>query len=169
MKTKPNPFISSLHTPTCGPFRVLTPVLAMVVALTSAAHAVDGTWAVDALGNWNDATKWSSNPVVPGGAGSTVGLTFDITGARTVTIDTTSATVGTLNIGDPAASPSVYTLGANGGASLILDNSGTGAQINHLSTGAADTITAPVSLLDNLAISNAATTAFSISGAIAST
>src|SRR6187402_3878896 len=63
-------------------------------------HAADGTWVGTANGNWSVASNWSSNPTVPGGTGSTVGLTLDIAATRTVTIDTTSRTVGTLNIGD---------------------------------------------------------------------
>ncbi|MEO5715477.1 MAG: autotransporter-associated beta strand repeat-containing protein [Luteolibacter sp.] len=166
MKTKPNPFISSLRNPISTSFRVAPSILAIAAALTSAAYAVDGTWAVDAAGNWNDAANWSSNPTVPGGAGSTVGLTADITGNRTVTINTTSATVGTLNIADPTTSFFAYTLAASGGASLILDNSGTGAQINHLSTGAVDIISAPILLNDNLTISNAGANGMTLSGAI---
>ena len=46
---------------------------------------------------------------------------------------------------------------------MILDNNGLGAQINHLSTGVADIISAPVSLNDNLSISNAGTTGLTLS------
>ncbi|HEY9250832.1 MAG TPA: hypothetical protein VIO38_16945, partial [Rariglobus sp.] len=63
----------------------------------SAANAATGTWNKDLAGNWSDSTKWlSSTPA--DGAGFTANLTFNITGARTVTMDT-SHTLGTLNIG----------------------------------------------------------------------
>lgn len=132
---------------------------------TSELLATDATWTSNSSGTWSTATRWSSNPTVPGGAGSTIGLTFDITLGRTITIDTTSRTVGTLNIGD-ANTSSFYTLAASGGASLIMDNNAAGAQINHTSTGAADIISAPVSLQDHLAVSNTSANLFTISGAV---
>ena len=141
----------------------------LVFMAAPSARATDGNWAVDALGNWNTPTNWSSNPTVPGGAGSTVGLTFNITAARAVTIDTTSATVGILNIGDPTATVFAYTLAASGGASLIMDNSGAGAQINHASTGGADIVSAPISLNDNLTVANASASAMALSGGVTST
>ncbi|WFB35943.1 autotransporter-associated beta strand repeat-containing protein [Kiritimatiellota bacterium B12222] len=93
----------------------------------------NGTWVVDANGNWSDSTNWSSDPAVPGGAGSIIDLTADISGNRTITVDDTDRTVGILNIGDPNASHT-YTLKGSGGASLIFDNNGSGAQINMPST-----------------------------------
>src|SRR5262245_32610862 len=74
-------------------------------------NAASGNWTNNAASIWSAATNWSSNPTVPGTtAGDTVGLTFDITAARTVTIDTTSRTVGVLNIGDPTSGYFAYTL-----------------------------------------------------------
>lgn len=35
---------------------------------------VDGSWEFSGSGDWSDATKWSSDPAIPGGAGSTVSL-----------------------------------------------------------------------------------------------
>ena len=148
---------------------VSSALLAFALTPPPSLYAVDGSWAVNAAGNWNTASNWSSSPTVPGGAGSTINLNFDITAARTVTIDTTSATVGILNIGDPTTTFFAYTLAASGGASLIMDNSGAGAQINHTSTGVADIISAPISLNDNLTVSNASGSALTLSGGITST
>ncbi len=129
---------------------------ALLSLSTPSAFAASGNWNTDAAGNWSDATKWSSNPTVPGTtAGDTVGLTFNLTAARIVTIDTTSRTVGTLNIGDPTTGFFGYTLAASGGASLTFDNSGSGASlVQPVSGGAADTISTPISLNDNLTINN---------------
>jgi autotransporter-associated beta strand protein len=153
--------------------------IALCVALAAvpfsglSALATDGTWNTDASGNWSTAADWSSNPTVPGGAGSNVGLTFNITASRTITIDTTSRTVGTLTIGDTNTTNS-YTLAASGGASLIMDNSGSGAAINQISTSKGDTISAPISMADvntttALTISNASTNNLTLSGGITST
>ena len=147
--------------------RILAIAATAFLAVQSA-QALDGAWTAQA-GLWNTGSNWSTTPTVPGGAGSTIGLTNDITAARIVTIDTTSATVGTLNIGDPTTAFFSYTLAASGGASLIMNNSGIGAQINQSSTSNGDTISASISIADTagLTIANAAAAkALTISGAI---
>jgi fibronectin-binding autotransporter adhesin len=121
--------------------------------------AASGDWSNNAASVWSAATNWSSNPTVPGTtAGDTVGLTFDITANRTVTIDTTPRTVGTLNIGDPTADFFAYTLAASGGANLTFNNNGSGAFLAKLIDNTAlDVISAPIVLADNLTIETAAT------------
>ena len=128
--------------------------LAAITLIAGSAKAASGNWNVDALGNWSAATNWSSNPSVPGtSAGDTVGLNINITAARTVTIDTTSRTVGILNIGDPTSSYFAYTLAASGGATLTFNNIGSGAQINKTGPStAADAISAPIVLSENLTV-----------------
>ena len=106
----------------------LSAAMALAVGMSSA-YAVNGSWNVDASGNWNDAANWTSNPTVPGGAGSVVGLTYDITTGRVITINTTPAVVGVLNIGD-ASGTSLYTLASSGGAYLEMNNNGVQAEIN---------------------------------------
>jgi fibronectin-binding autotransporter adhesin len=129
----------------------------LLAALNS--NAASGDWSNDAASVWSAATNWSSNPTVPGtAAGDTVGLTFDISGNRTVTIDTTPRTVGTLNIGDPAAGFFAYTLAASGGANLTFNNNGLGALLTKATAdnAALDLISAPIALADNLTIDSAA-------------
>ena len=62
-------------------------------------------------------------------------LVFVGTGAgpKTVTLNTTSRTVGTLNFGDSGPVYLGHTLAASGGASLILDNTLANARINEIS------------------------------------
>jgi autotransporter-associated beta strand protein len=124
---------------------------------------IDGTWNVDAAGNWSVAGNWFTNPVnqIPGVEGSTVGLNNNITGARTITINDTSRTVGTLNIGD-SDNTHYFTLAASGGAGLVVNNNGSGATITTTTTLATvttvrDTISAPITLADNLTASVAGT------------
>lgn len=120
----------------------------------------DGATAASLL--WSTAGSWSSNPTVPGTvAGDVINFTNDITAARTITIDTTSRTVGALTIGD-FNNTHFFTLAASGGAGLIMDNGGSGATITSTTTlatltTARDTISAPITLADNLAVSVAGT------------
>lgn len=123
-------------------------------------NAASGDWSNDAASVWSAATNWSSNPTVPGTtAGDTVGLTFDISANRTVTIDTTPRTVGTLNIGDPTGGYFIYTLAASGGANLTFDNNGSGALLSKTTAAntALDLISSPIVLADNLTIDTAVT------------
>lgn len=121
-------------------------------ALPSTAQ-IDGAWITNDDGNWSDASNWSSDPLVPGGAGSTIDIDAAITANRTVTLDNTDRTVGILNIG--STDWRRYTLESSGGASLIFDNGGSNAQINFLASGDSNTITAPLVLNSNLLVNNA--------------
>jgi autotransporter-associated beta strand protein len=120
-------------------------------------YAASSSWNTDAAGNWSDAAKWSGG--VPSAAGDTASLTFNISAARTVTIDTTSQTIGTLNLGDSDAGYFVFTLAASGGAKLTFDNSGAGALLFKPTAAntALDLISSPLVLADNLTIDTAVT------------
>src|SRR5713226_6796767 len=100
-------------------FRLAAPPmvwLAKAVVLWAAAFALlAAPSAFAASGNWNVTTKWSPAAVPGTAAGDVVGLTFDITAARIVTLNV-AATVGTLNIGDPTTGFFAYTLS---GASIL--------------------------------------------------
>ncbi len=130
-------------------------------------RAASGTWNADASGNWSTPGNWTPMAVPGTGAGDTVGLTFNITAARTVTLDTTSRTVGTLKIGDSGSSYFAYTLTNSGGAGLTFNNSGNGASLVQTNTTAADVIALPITLADNLSITNNST--LTLSGAIGGT
>jgi autotransporter-associated beta strand protein len=137
------------------PLLALCGVILLSGALSS--RAASGNWNVNADGNWSTAANWSP-AVVPGtAAGDVVGLTYNITAARTVTIDTTSRTVGTLGIGDSGSPFYAYTLAASGGAGLTFNNSGSTANLVQTTTTAADSISAPLTLAADLSISNSST------------
>ena len=91
----------------------------MVVLFTAAgARAVSGTWIADADGNWSDTNKWSGG-IVADGAGNTADFsTLDITGNRTVTLDT-ARTIGIIQFKDLSGSAN-WTL--SGSFTLMLDN-----------------------------------------------
>jgi len=147
-------------------------MLMAVLCGVGVASAADGGWNADVAGNWSDPTKWTGG--IPAAAGDAASLTFDLSANRTVTIDTTSRTIGTLNIGDPASGYFAYTLAASGGATLTFDNNGGGALLAKPTADntVLDVISAPIVLADNLTIDTAVTgtgnsgDALRISGAI---
>ena len=116
-------------------------------------------------GNWSTG-PW--NPVaVPGiTAGDVVNLQLNITAARTITIDTTSRSVGDLNIGDPTAPLFGYTLAASGGAVLNLDGTGSAAATVDFTANIANAISAPMTLVDNGIFRSNVATAQALSGII---
>ena len=147
---------------------VLSLLAATAVLVQPVAHASSGNWNTDAAGNWSTAGNWSP-AVVPGTvAGDVVGLNVNLASAnRTVTIDTTSRTNGTLTIGDPTTPFYTYTLASSGGANLTFNNGGNAAnlvQTNNTSTS--DTISAPLVLADNLSVTNNSGSTLTLSGVI---
>lgn len=128
-------------------------VLASAAALALAsmpAYGANANWNIDNAGNWSVAGNWSPATVPGTVAGDVVGLTNNITNNRIVTIDTTSRTVGTLNIGD-SNNTHAFTLASSGGATLTFDNSAGGASIVE-SGSVADVVSAGIILNDNLAL-----------------
>ena len=144
-----------------SPFTQLCRVPALLAAVfvlnQPAARAAGGNWNTDATGNWSGIGNWNPSGAPGTAAGDVVGLTNNLTAARTVTIDTTSRTVGTLLIGDPTATCFAFTLAASGGAGLTFNNNGATAGLVQTNTTASDSISAPLTLADNLGITNTST------------
>lgn len=141
--------------------------MALVLLARPAAFAGNGNWNLDNAGSWSLGSNWSPSGVPGTAAGDVVSLTNNLTAARTVTIDTTSRTNGTLIIGDPTATCYAFTLAASGGASLTFNNNGATAGLVQTNTTASDTISSPLTLVDNLGVTNTSTLTLSgiISGA----
>src|SRR5437879_2181480 len=79
-------------------------VLAGVIGSSTPAQAASGTWTNTAGGIWSTATNWSSSIIADGATFTASFNTLDLTASnRTVTIDTTSRTIGTITIGDTSA------------------------------------------------------------------
>ena len=128
-----------------------------------ATRAANGSWNVDASGNWTTASNWSGSVIAGNNAGDVADLTFNITAARTVTVDGSNKIIGVLNVGDPNNTHS-YTLG--GGTAVYFNNGSSDAQINQLSTSKGDTINAPLGIIGNgnLRISNASSNTLTVGG-----
>ena len=136
-------------------------VLALLCCLTGRpSFAASGTWN-NGTGNWSDTTKWSGGTVADG-AGFTGNITNNINSAAIITINTTSRTLGILNIGDTNDNNS-YTITSSGGATFTFDNNAANAQLNQLSGSNGDTISVSLLLKSSLDISNADNSLLTIS------
>ena len=118
----------------------------------------DGTWAVDNSGVWSNSANWTGGVIADGG-GKADFSTVNITANRTVTIDTTSRTIGDMEIGDTDNSNN-WNVNASGGASLIFDNTAmsANAKLNETAGGKNVNINAPVLLNSSLDITNGSST-----------
>jgi autotransporter-associated beta strand protein len=112
--------------------------------LVAPALAIDSSWNADASGNWSDAAKWTAG--VPNAIDDIARLTYNITAARTITIDGTARTVGSLYLSDDNCG---YTLG---GVGLNMNVSSGSALIQSSGTGTTQTISAPVALYDPVTV-----------------
>ena len=90
--------------------------------------------------------------------GATANLTNDIAANATVTIDTTSRTLGVLNIGDTNGTHR-FTVTSSGGGTLTFDNSLSNAQLNITSSSgsAGAALSGPLLMAGSLDLSNAST------------
>lgn len=86
------------------------------ISLTSALSAQDGTWNVDADGSWDTDTNWLGSAIADG-SGNTASFTNDISGTRTITLDS-DRSIGGLIFSDNGASGSAWIL--SGGNTLTL-------------------------------------------------
>ncbi len=133
-----------------SPKRLASVVLAYLLAASSAS-ALTGNWNIDNnTSGWGNSANWLAG-VIPNGVDDEATFTFDITAARTVTLDG-SRTLGSLTVGDPTGGQA-YTLSANGqGGQLIFDKSVGDAQLTIAAAagGAANAFNVPLVLNDSL-------------------
>jgi fibronectin-binding autotransporter adhesin len=126
----------------------LVALVAACLALTAPALAADGTWNVDANGNWSTNSNWVGN-TIPGtttGTTSTDTAWFSrlLTGGRTVTVDS-NRNIKNITFDDVNSSTFGYTLS---GGSLLLTSGGTIAATGSLGAHT-DTISSPMTILGN--------------------
>ena len=143
--------------------------LATVISIPTL-YAAGGAWNVDAAGNWSTTTNWTPAAVPGTAAGDVVDLLFNITAARIITIDTTSRTVGDLNIGDPTATLFGYTLASSAGTVVLnLDGTGAADATVDFRSNIGNTISAPLTLIDNAIFRSNVAAVQTLSGVIAGT
>ncbi len=121
------------------------------------------TWTSASAGTkqWNTAGNWAS-VTVPNAAAVTERVNNDISGDQTLQLASTT-TLGSLYLGD-SNSTHAFTLAASGG-SVVFNNSGLNANLSKTS-GGNDIISAPVSLVDHLVLTQSASATLAFSGGI---
>jgi autotransporter-associated beta strand protein len=121
------------------------------------------TWTSTTAGTkqWNTAGNWASG-TVPNAAGISTRVNNDISGAQTIQLAGVT-TLGSIDLGD-SNSTHAFTLSANSG-SMVFNNSGIDANLNKTS-GGNDIISAPVSLVDRLVVTQSASGTLAFSGGI---
>jgi autotransporter-associated beta strand protein len=147
-------------------------VAAVVYVGAAPAAAATYTWSSNNNGNWSDtsATGWNTSGgtnFYPSLAGDVANLSFNIaTANKTVTIDVSGVTVGSLTLQDITTPDRSWILAASGGNNLTL-NSGSTANATITSAGVNNAISAPLVLASNVLVTT--TTALSMSGGISGT
>lgn len=123
------------------------------IFITCSLHAQDGTWNVDADGNWNDAVNWLGS-ITADGPGSSALFTFDITDNRTVTLGE-DRTIGNITFTDATSSNNLAISGVN-----ILTLAGTTPSVNVTQAGRTLTIASEIAGTSGLTKSGAGILAF---------
>lgn len=93
-------------------------IATFIVVTAISASATDGKWNADAADNWGTASRWTNSQIADG-VGSVADISFNITAARTVTLNG-SRTVGRLRFEDATTSSHDWTLGVANNAVLTL-------------------------------------------------
>jgi autotransporter-associated beta strand protein len=91
-----------------------------------------GTWSADASANWSDTNRWLGNAVANGASYTANFSTINISGNRTITVDT-ARTIGALKFGDISGAQS-WTLTNAPGINLTLDTTNGQPTINVTNT-----------------------------------
>ncbi|MFL6537420.1 MAG: autotransporter-associated beta strand repeat-containing protein, partial [Chthoniobacterales bacterium] len=124
--------------------------------------AVDAQWGNDASGNWSVSSNWTNN-ISPNSVGAQANFLGLINQARTVTVDG-AFTTGTMTF-DNANS---YTIAGDGFSSHGITLSNNGAAVINVLNGS-HTITAPMTLANDLNIVTSSGTSMTLGGAIGET
>jgi fibronectin-binding autotransporter adhesin len=127
-------------------------LLATQFAITAPSAMAQSNWNVNAAGSWNTVASWSAG--VPNAVGASANFNFDLTAARTITVDGTK-TLGALTFGDPTTAFFAYTIAAGTPTNqgLVFDQTGSAdalITVNPTTSTAINTISAGVQLNDNL-------------------
>lgn len=123
---------------------LIQPALAVMTSLAVVQNlgAADGKWNADASDNWSTASRWTNSQVADG-INSTASFSYNITAARTVTLNS-SRTIGNLLFEDITTSSHDWTLaGANtltlqvssGQPNLTVNTNGRAATISAILAG----------------------------------
>lgn len=100
--------------------------LLAALAFKAGVHAqTNGTWNVDANGNWSAAASWSGSNIA-NGADATASFRFNITGTRTITLDTAARTIGSLIFEDATTASNDWVLSSSAASNVLTLDVSTG-------------------------------------------
>ena len=117
---------------------------------------------------WDANANWTNTPAYPNATGIVANVAADIAANQTINVDR-AIILGWLNLGDANAS-STYTIAPNGGSLTFYNGTNNVAGLVQQSTSAGDTITAPMTISNNLVVVNNSTAhTFTLSGTISGT
>ncbi|MES2924678.1 MAG: hypothetical protein V4819_24205 [Verrucomicrobiota bacterium] len=153
-------------------FSAVSSSLLALGATQPQARAASGDWTATtgSPASWGTATNWSTDPTVPGSAaGDVINISSNITGAYTINLDGIR-TMGTLLVGD-ADSTHGFTLATGTGGVLTLDGTGATTALVRFgvagsTAGISNTISAPITLVDNARFYTTLTAAQNLNGNI---
>ena len=109
--------------------------------------------------SWNVDANWINAAAFPNNTQALAVINSAITANQTINLNQ-AVTVGSLSLG---ATSGAFTVAANGGA-LIFDNTPAAATLIELSASPGDVISAPVTVVGSLLITNTSANPFSLSG-----
>lgn len=138
-----SPLLTKLRQYGKGPVTAL--LLVCFSAWTVKSGAADGSWNVDANGNWTAPGNWLGG-IIPNGVGDVASFTNDLSAARTITLNA-PITLGGFRLGD-ALGGSIFTFA--GGSAMTFNNGASSAFFNKFG-GATDVWQAPLILAGDLA------------------
>lgn len=142
-------------------------IIAFYLVSSTMAFSASDTWnQPGGTHQWTDPANWLSGVQYPDGGGDVASFTNDITSAQTVSL-TQAVTVGTINLGDSAATVFGYTIGAatqtnfldNGASVNVINNlAGTNIILSRLvATGVNQDLTVNISAVSRLTIGTTGT------------
>jgi autotransporter-associated beta strand protein len=137
--------------------------IVMLTACSFAGSAIGQTWSGTLNGtteSWNVGTNWSGGSF-PNAIGAAVNINVDISANKIVSLQQ-AITVGSLTLGDSSGTSSLTINSGTGTNALTFDN--TSGNANITSSGGSNTISAGMSFVDNVTVSNSS--ALTLSGVI---
>jgi autotransporter-associated beta strand protein len=132
------------------PLCLIASLLLLAGGVSVQAQATSYTWSAAAgSADWTTAANWSPNTGFPSVAGDVATITSatTLTASDIITL-AAPVMVGAITIGGAGTSAFSYTLGANGGNAITLNNNGAVATITIVGNAQPDTIAAPLIIAD---------------------
>ncbi len=160
----PSPLLELVALTKSNRVRICLGLIVLNFGIDNTSLHAQSVWTQTSTGSqsWATGSNWEPS-VAPSAPGIHVIFNNTPTGNQTISTGASFRSLGRLDIG-VATGVRTYTVFAAGGGGLNFTAfEGGNAQLNHLATGNADTISAPISLSASLDITNASASALTLS------